>query len=76
VATADGAGNLTLGGNPPTGTYSVIADCTFQVALHSPNGVDVGTTSTPALGVLVDGGKRFYAAGPVPINPVFIGKRQ
>jgi hypothetical protein len=78
VATADGAGNLTLGGpNPPTGTYSVGADCTFRVTLSSPAGVDTGGVNGPALGVLVDGGKRFYATSPDPSNPgVFIGERQ
>jgi hypothetical protein len=78
VATADGAGNLTLGGpNPPTGTYTVNPDCTFRVTLNTPTGFDLGSGSAPALGVLVDGGKRFYITNQDPSNPeVFLGERQ
>jgi hypothetical protein len=78
VATADGAGNITLGGpNPPMGTYSVNADCTFTVSLTPLAGVAVGSGANSALGVLVDGGKRIFGASTNPSSPkTFIGERE
>jgi hypothetical protein len=78
VVTADGAGNLTLGGpNPPTGVYSVNPDCTFQITLTPPAAIEAGIGNGSALGVLVNGGKRFYVAVADPSKPmVFTGERQ
>lgn len=81
VATADGAGGLTLGGfmnpNPPTGTYTVNPDCSFSVTVVVPEGQSIAIGSSAALGVLVDGGKRFYVASTDPSSPkYFIGERQ
>ena len=77
----DGVGGLTLGGfngpMPVTGTYSVNADCTFTVSITAAGGVFGGDQTGRVLGVLVDGGKRFYVCSTDPSrNQFFIGERQ
>jgi len=81
VVTADGIGTISLGGfmnpSPATGTYNVNPDCSFTVTIAAPSGVNIGISSSMALGVLVDGGKRFYVAKTDPNrSEAFIGQRQ
>jgi hypothetical protein len=88
VVALDGAGGLTIGGfmnpSPVTGTYSVNPDCSFTLDLRppdimAPEGATVagGNSSPHALGVLVDGGKRFFVTMANQDNAqYFIGERQ
>jgi hypothetical protein len=81
VVTVDGAGTVSIGGfmnpNPPTGSYAVNPDCSFTLTIAAPNGMNIGSGSAKALGVLVDGGRRFYVASTDPNNAqYFLGERQ
>lgn len=81
VVTVDGAGTVSIGGfmnpNPVTGIYSVNPDCSFTLTITASTGTSIGTGSSTALGVLVDGGKRFYVTTTDPnASQYFIGERQ
>jgi hypothetical protein len=89
VVTADGAGSLSIGGfmnpSPVPGSYSVNPDCSFTLTitgpttLPGPNGtaLSIDNPTAHVLGVLVDGGKRFYVTTADPNHAqYFIGERQ